>query len=211
MLKFQEIEHKYLVDEAFDLGAFEATAQRLKPVKSHRVKVRDTYYVVAGLPGHILRHRIDSELQQLSVKSLAADNECRTEVNLDLGHHRGDQSAAVQAFIQPMDLLWSGSIEKNINVFYFSGCEVVHYTAVAKAGLDTGLKARRTVHCVEFEAIMEPGQLPEVTREGALAAISVYEKAFGFQPDSRCRQSLFELLFADSLPENVSNFMNSRR
>ena len=194
--KFREIEHKYLVDERFDLTAFEAVARRLKPVKSSRLTVTDTYHVVEAMPGHIVRHRIDQELQQLTLKSTGVDNECRTEVNLDLGLQKGNQAAAVEAFLHPMQPLWSGSIEKKIYVFYFDQCEVVHY--IARSG--TG----KTVHCVEFEA------LAKETREQALGVIAEYEKAFGFDPARRSHSSLFELLFAADLPESVRKFMKSR-
>lgn len=193
--KFREIEHKYLVDTGYDLGAFEATAKRLKPHKSSCLSVTDTYYVVEALPGHVVRHRIDAELQQLTIKSTGKDNECRTEVNLDLGLHRGNQAGAVEAFLQPLCPLWSGSIEKKIFVFYFDECEVVHYTARSGSG--------NVVHCVEFEA------LAKETTEEALAVIAKFEKAFGFDSKSRCGRSLFELLFASDLPENVRKFMNS--
>ena len=195
--KFREIEHKYLVDARFDLSAFEAVARRLNPRKSSRLTVTDTYHVVEAMPGHVVRHRIDHELQQLTLKSTGVDNECRTEVNLDLGLHRGNQSAAVDAFLQPMRPLWSGSIEKKIFVFYFDQCEVVHYVARSGAG--------KTVYSVEFEA------LAKETTEQALAVIAEYEKAFGFDPAQRCHSSLFELLFAEVLPDGVRKFMKSRR
>jgi hypothetical protein len=195
--KFREIEHKYLVDGSFDLRAFEAVAHRLKPRKSSRLTVTDTYHVVEAMPGHVIRHRIDQELQQLTLKSTGPDNECRTEVNLDLGLLRGNQAGSVEAFIQPMRPLWSGSIEKKIYVFYFDECEVVHYSACSGSG--------KVVHCVEFEALSKD------TTEQALSVISRFEAAFGFDPGQRCNQSLFELLFTDDLPEGVRKFMKSRR
>ena len=196
MLKYQEIEHKYLVDAAYDLAEFEAVARRLNPVQSKSLKVTDTYYVVHTMPNHVIRHRIDNELQQLTIKSTGTDNECRTEVNLELDLRAGNQAAAIEAFLKPLDVLWSGSIEKNILVFYFDECEVVHYSARSGEG--------KTVHCVEFEATKKS------SREDALAIISHYETAFGFRPDGRSNHSLFELLFAGSIPDKVRKLMNSR-
>ena len=197
MLKYQEIEHKYLVDAAYDLAEFEAVARRLNPVQSKSLKVTDTYYVVHTMPNHVIRHRIDNELQQLTIKSTGTDNECRTEVNLELDLRAGNQAAAIEAFLKPLDVLWSGSIEKNILVFYFDECEVVHYSARSGDG--------KTVYCVEFEATKKS------TREDAVATIGHFEALFGFHPERRSRQSLFELLFAESLPDNVLKFMNLRR
>ncbi len=196
MLKYLEIEHKYLVDAAYDLDAFEAMARRLEPAHSNQLKVDDTYYVVQAMPNHVIRHRIDKELQQLTIKSTGTDNECRTEVNLDLDLKVGNQAAAIEAFLQPLNVLWSGNIEKNILVFYFDECEVVHYSARSGDG--------KTVHCVEFEATKKS------SREDALAIISHYETAFGFRPDGRSNHSLFELLFAGSIPDKVRKLMNSR-
>lgn len=201
MLKYQEIEHKYLVDAEFDLLAFEATARRLNPEKSSRLKVIDTYYVVEAMPNHVIRHRVDQELQQLTIKSTGSDNECRTEVNLDLSLRTGNQADAVKAFLEPLRVLWSGTIEKNIFVFYFSNCEVVHYSArsIEASGVE------KAIHCVEFEAIKK------VSREESLATISRFEASFGFQHAERCHHSLFELLFGSQLPDDVRKFMNARR
>ncbi|NBQ53617.1 MAG: hypothetical protein EBU49_08565, partial [Proteobacteria bacterium] len=137
------------------------------------------------------------ELQQLTIKSTGTDNECRTEVNLNLDLRAGNQSAAIEAFLQPLTVLWSGSIEKNIFVFYFDDCEVVHYSARSGDG--------KTVHCVEFEATKK------ASREEALATIDHFERSFGFHAERRSNLSLFELLFAESLPDKVRKFMNSRR
>ena len=197
MLKYQEIEHKYLVDAAYDLAAFAAVARQLKPAQSKSLKVTDTYYVVQAMPNHVVRHRIDNELQQLTIKSTGADNECRTEVNLNLDLRAGNQTAEIEAFLQPLNVLWAGSIEKNILVFYFDDCEVVHYSARSGDG--------KTVQCVEFEATKK------ASREEALSTIGHFEVLFGFHSERRSSQSLFELLFAESLPDNVRKFMNSRR
>jgi hypothetical protein len=193
MLEHVEIEHKFLIDRSFDLAAFEACAKALGPKRVSAVKVRDTYYVVRGMPGHVMRHRKDNEIQQLSLKSVAADNERRLEVNLDLDQAAGDQLAAVEAFLAPMGILWRGVIEKNIHVFYFPDCEVVHYSASSGG---------RVVACVEFEA------KDKLSEESALATIGKYEAAFGFAGPDRCHESLFELMFGDSIPESVHNHLN---
>ena len=43
--------------------------------------VTDTYYVPPGQANRIYRHRIDKEIQQLTLKSRGGDNEVRTEIN----------------------------------------------------------------------------------------------------------------------------------
>lgn len=187
--KFVEIEHKYLVGPDFDLADFRARAQSMAPERITELVVTDTYHVVASLPGHVIRHRIDNELQQLTIKSSGSGNELRTEINLELDLGVGNQAAAVQAFLSPMGLLWSGTIKKQILVFYFSSCEVVHYQATSGAGL---------IHCcVEFEA-----KNPTSLQQG-LSVIAEFEKSFGFSSQNRCHESLFELMFGGDLTPDL--------
>lgn len=185
-MRFTEIEHKFVVDEAFDLTAFRRQMETLRPTRQHALQVRDHYFLTGdGRARHyILRHRYDHELHQLTIKSLASDPEVRDEINLDLGHHKGDQAAAVEAFATRMGVVWQGALLKTLDVWYFPDCEVVHYAAV------TG---ERTVRCVEFEAI---GQ---ASVPAALAVIARYEQATGFDPGRRSRQSLVDLLFPGAL------------
>ncbi|MEY4632211.1 MAG: hypothetical protein RIQ81_2331 [Pseudomonadota bacterium] len=195
MLEFVEIEHKFLVDASFDLDRFARCAKALKPDDEGQVDVRDSYYVINAMPGHVVRHRVDREIQQLSVKSVAPDNERRLEVNLELDQSGGDQQRAVEAFLAPMGILWRGTIEKKIHVFYFADCEVVHYEARAGG---------KSVACVEFEAKAKSGE------SAALEAIRRYEVAFGFADATRCRQSLFEIMFKDTMPAGVVRHLNAK-
>lgn len=177
-----EIEHKFVVDAAFDLTAFGRSLAALAPRREAALEVVDRYFLTAdGLArGYVLRHRFDAELQQLTLKSLSSDPEVRDEITLDLGHHRGDQAAAVDAFVARLGVGWRGELRKRLAVWYFADCEVVHYTATA---------GDRRVQCVEFEAIGQPSVAD------ALAVIERYERATGFDPAARSRQSLLELLF----------------
>ena len=186
-MRFTEIEHKFLVDAGFDLAAFRRTLAALGPERTDALQVRDRYLLTSdGQARHyILRHRFDRELHQLTIKSLASDPEVRDEINLDLGHHRGDQAAQVDAFAGRMGIVWRGDLQKTLEVWYFADCEVVHYVATS---------GDRTAHCVEFEAIRQ-ATLPD-----ALAVIARYEQATGFDPSTRSRQSLVDLLFPGVLP-----------
>jgi hypothetical protein len=181
-MRFTEIEHKFVVDERFDLAAFCRTLDALGPVRRTSLQVRDRYFLTGdGRARHyILRHRFDEELHHLTIKSLASDPEVRDEINLDLGHHAGDQAAQVDAFVGRMGVTWSGELQKDLNVWYFADCEVVHY--VASSG-------PLTVRCVEFEAIRQ-ASIPE-----ALAVIERYERVTGLDRDTRSRRSLVDLLF----------------
>lgn len=177
-----EIEHKFVVDETFDLAAFGRVLAALGPRRESALEVVDRYFVTTDgrARGYVLRHRVDAELQQLTLKSVSSDPEVRAEINLDLGHHRGDQTAAVDAFVARLGVGWRGELRKQLAVWYFADCEVVHYTATAGA---------RSVQCVEFEAI---GQ---ASVSAALAVIERYERATGFAAAHRSRLSLLELLF----------------
>jgi AraC-like DNA-binding protein len=76
-LRFQEIEHKYIVDERFDLQRFRDTVATLRPARTASIRVRDRYYLTeAGRARRfVIRHRYDAELHHLSVKTLDADTE----------------------------------------------------------------------------------------------------------------------------------------
>ncbi|MEP7116102.1 MAG: hypothetical protein ABI880_00865 [Acidobacteriota bacterium] len=185
-MRFTEIEHKFVLDGGFDLASFRRALDRLGPTRSTALQVHDRYFLTGdGRARHyILRHRFDSELHHLTIKSLATDPEVRDEINLDLGHHAGDQAARVDAFVGRMGVAWSGEIRKHLEVWYFPDCEVVHYSASTGA---------RVVRCVEFEAI-DQAAVPD-----ALAVIARYERATGFDPATRSRQSLVDLLFPGAL------------
>ena len=183
-LRYTEIEHKFLVGDDFDLAGFRAAIERLHPTRTIALRVRDRYFVTeAGRRGRfILRHRYDTELHHLTLKSLARDTEVRSEVNLDLGHHAGDQASAVDAFVERLGVTWSGVIDKDLTVWYFPDMEVAHYRA------STGPRA---VECVEFEA----------TRKQSLAAalrtVERYERATGFGDATRSLRSLPQILFPE--------------
>lgn len=186
-MRFTEIEHKFVVGTGFDLAAFRATLATLGPERTDALQVRDRYVLTAdGQARHyILRHRFDRELHQLTIKSLASDPEVRDEINLDLGHHKGDQAAQVDAFTARMGVIWRDELQKALEVWYFADCEVVYYEATSGG---------RTVHCVEFEAVRQASVAE------ALAVITRYEQATGFDPATRSRQSLVDLLFPGTLP-----------
>ena len=75
----------------------------------------------------------DAELQQLTIKSLGSDTEVRGEVNLELGLHAGDQEARVESFLGHLGLTWSGTIHKDVEVWYYPECEVVLYEAATES------------------------------------------------------------------------------
>ena len=183
-LRFTEIEHKFVVGDDFDLPRFRAAVERLRPTRIGALRVRDRYFLTeAGRRGRfILRHRHDPELHHLTLKSLARDTEVRSEINLDLGHHAGDQAPAVDAFVERLGVTWKGVLDKDLTVWYFPDMEVAHYRATAGA---------RAVECVEFEA----------TRKDSLAAalrtVERYERATGFGGAARSRRSLPQILFPE--------------
>lgn len=183
-LRFAEIEHKYVVDAAFDLSRFQAAVAALGPTKAGTVRVRDRYYLTEGGDARrfLVRHRYDEELHQLTIKALEADTEIRDEVNLDLGHHAGDQEAQVEAFMHRLGVLWSGTLTKALDVWHFDDCEVVYYEASAGS---------RSVRCVEFEATHK------ASTATALAIVERYERATGFDAASRSSVSLPQLLFPE--------------
>ena len=183
-LRFKEIEHKFVVDDGFDLERFGAVLETLNPTRTTSLQVLDTYYLLRGSRNgrFVIRHRFDEELHHLTVKTLETDTEVRQEVNIDLGHHAGDQRAQVDAFLEQLGVEWSGALQKDITVWYFPDVEVVHYRATT----DT-----RGVRCVEFEATRKPS----VTE--ALETVRRYEHATGFDETRRSRRSLLRILFPE--------------
>ena len=183
-LRFKEIEHKYIVGDEFDLQGFRHTLTTLGPTRSHSIRVRDRYYLTeAGQDRRfVIRHRFDAELQHLTIKTVGTDTEVRDEVNVDLGQHAGDQASQVEAFVERLGVGWSGTVHKDVDVWYFEDCEVVHYLA------STG---SRSVRCVEFEAT-RGNSLAD-----AIAIVETFERATGFSGLVRSRLSLPQILFPE--------------
>ena len=183
-LRYTEIEHKFVVGDDFDLADFRAAVERLHPTRTTALRVRDRYFLTeAGRRGRfILRHRYDAELHHLTLKSLARDTEVRSEINLDLGHHAGDQASAVDAFVERLGVTWSGVIVKDLTVWDFPDMEVAHYRASSGA---------RAVECVEFEATRKQ------SLADALRTVERYERATGFGDATRSRRSLPQILFPE--------------
>ena len=183
-LRFKEIEHKYIVEDQFDLEGFRQSVSALDPTRTLKTRVKDRYYLTEGGRARrfLFRHRYDTELHHLTIKALEKDTEVRVEVNLDLGHHAGSQEAHVEAFVDQLGVLWSGTLHKELEVWYFPDCEVVYYEAST---------ASRAVRCVEFEATRKD------SLDGALETVKGFERATGFQAMTRSRLSLPQLLFPD--------------
>ncbi len=187
VMRFKEIEHKFVVDDAFDLNGFTRTIENLGPTRHTALVVRDRYFITDSGQRRrfVLRHRFDSELNQLTIKSVEGDPEVRDEISLNLGHHAGAQNAEVDAFVARQGVLWSGTLEKDLRVWYFPDCEVVHYSAIADG---------RVVRVVEFEATAK------VSIPQALAILHRYESATGFDASTRSMESLVNLLFPGVFP-----------
>ena len=183
-LQFTEIEHKFIVDEQFDLLRFRQAIEALGPTRTSTIGVEDRYFLTEGGRARrfLMRHRYDAELHHLTIKSLEADTEVRVEVNLDLGHHAGQQAPQVDAFMKLLGVVWSGTLRKELEVWYFPDCEVVYYQAST---------ASRSVRCVEFEARRQ-----ESLKE-ALATVERFELATGFSGASRSQLSLPQILFPE--------------
>jgi hypothetical protein len=183
-LRFKEIEHKFIVEAPFDLEAFRRQLSALGPAKVNAISVRDRFFLTEGGRERriLFRHRFDAEVHQLTVKSIESDPEVRVEVNIDLGHHQGNQDAQVDAFVEQLGVIWRGTLHKTLEVWCLPGCEVVYYEAFT---------ASRTVRCVEFEATHK-ASLAE-----ALATVARFERATGFEGATRSRLSLPQLLFPE--------------
>lgn len=175
--QFREVEHKFLVDERFDVEGFAAAVDQLAPSYKKSLRVLDNYAQLEGHPHLIFRHRFDREIQQLTVKDYGRDNESRLEINLDLT--RTAQGDAVLAFLGLFGRPTTHEIVKTLRVFEFPDCEIVYYEASHKD---------RLVRCVEFEAVSQASEAE------AIDVIRRYEAKLGFDMAKRCKVNLFDLL-----------------
>jgi hypothetical protein len=180
-----EVEHKYLLEPEFDFAAWSALMASLAPVRHNHILVTDRYYLLeGGLPGRfVLRHRSDAELHQLTLKSFGQGVEVRDEISLDLAGGPGSQDEVLGAFMARMGLVWTGALVKELDVWYFPDCEIVHYQATA---------GQVNVRCIEFEAT----DVSSIA--AALETIASYERLTGFAGRRRTDQSLLELLFPEA-------------
>lgn len=196
-LRFLEIEHKFLVASDYDETPLLEKLHARKPEKSYKTDVLDTYFLSEAIPGGVFRHRIDARLQQLTFKDIGGDNEARTEVNLGLDLECGNQKEAVEAFLRPLHVLWSGTLSKSVQVFYFQDVEVVFYRAAF------GDKSQA---CIEIEA-RQANSLRE-----AHDALERWEHYLGLDAVNRCKASVLELLIVPQLPPSLcGRFQNLQR
>jgi len=86
----------------------------------------------------------------------------------------------VDAFVAAQGIVWQGTLWKDLEVWHFPDCEVVHYVATTD---------NRQVHCVEFEATTR------TTLEEALSVVARYEQATGFATAVRTPASLVDLVW----------------
>jgi adenylate cyclase class IV len=193
-LQFLEIEHKFVIAADLDVKDLLHDLRQRNPEKFIQTDVQDTYFLVENPPHTVYRHRIDSYLQQLTVKSLGTDTEVRLEVNLDLDPAKGNQIEGIRAFLAPLGVLWQGTLRKEVQAFYFPDAEVVYYQAQY---LD------RMIRCFEIEARKAP------SIEGAQKILADWEKSLGFDPAKRSHASLLELLVIPTLPDALQEKVRS--
>ena len=180
-----EIEHKFVVPPTFDIPAFELALSTCGQARRITIDVADRYFLTAdGIArAYLLRHRFDDTLHHLTLKSFGGDTQVRDEINLDLGHHAGAQAALVDAFVHRMGMVWTAAVAKAGIVWHFADCEVVYYHATGGG---------REVRCVEFEATDTRSE------SAALATITRYEQATGFDAATRTAVPLLQLLYPDA-------------
>jgi predicted adenylyl cyclase CyaB len=173
-----EVEHKYIISEQMDVTLMQTRLKELCPARHFSTAVRDIYFLCSETGTKILRHRYDSKLQQLTLKSLNDDPEVRTEINLHLATEQ-DQQRSVEALVSQLRYKQVGTIQKQVEVFEFDDCEVVIYTASHGA---------KKVRCVEVEA------KNFATIAQAKATLSEYAQRIELGAQKRSTKTLFELL-----------------
>ena len=186
---FLEIEHKFVINpEEFDRSRFFAQMQGLQPNSTTEQEVNDHYFLANKVPGFVYRHRYDSELQHLTLKSWEKSSQIRTEINLDLGQHKGNQAETVEAFLGVLDVFFDAPIKKEIKVFHFDKVEAVYYRASY---------LERVIDCIEFEAVSYDSV------EEAEQTLSAFEAQAGFANLTPSDDSLFELIVIPQMPDGI--------
>ncbi len=186
-MQFKEIEHKFVVTDAFDISSFLDAVRACGPEKDYQTEVTDTYFLLRAVPNLVYRHRFDGMIQHLTTKSVSKnDSENRLEINLHLD--LSDQKRNIEAFLEPFGIEWSGTLHKKVQVFYFSDVEIVFYQA--RFG-------EKEVNCIELEA-RSPACL-----DSAIKCITLWERKLGLNPEERCHQSLLHLLVLPTLPSSL--------
>ncbi|RYZ59121.1 MAG: hypothetical protein EOP07_05000 [Proteobacteria bacterium] len=186
--QFLEIEHKFVVPMDFDPNEFFAKLRALKPSRDYQTRVSDTYYLLQSVPHLVYRHRFDGMIQQLTTKSVSSrDSETRLEINLDL-KSESSQAEAIAAFLNPFGIEWSGSLTKDVQVFYFDEIEIVFYRAKY---------LEKTVNCIELEA------RSPLSINSARNILESWELRLGLIPSDRSHKSLLHLLVLETLPTKL--------
>lgn len=188
--KFLEIERKYLLPQGLSPANYLKKMKDLNPSHQSIVSVQDTYFVAQASPGVVYRHRVDEELQHLTVKSLEDNSEVRLEVNLDLGLHVGSQLDRVEAFLRPLKILWSGTIKKSVSAFYYDKVELVYYDAAF---------GNKKVSCIEIEA----KNCSSI--DAARNLISEYENLLQVDKGFISGRSLFHILLFEDLKSTIGS------
>ena len=187
--EFLEIEHKFVLTDCQSKSAMLSKLASLEAPQTTEISVQDRYYVLNGVRDRVFRHRLDSEIQQLTMKSFGKSPEVRSEVNIHLGLSRGDQSAAIGAFLAGFGEFATIEIQKKVWVYYFKTVEIVYYEASCED---------RAVRCLEIEA-----RAPKSVDQG-LAEIEKYENKIGFAGAAASTQSLLELVGPEWLLQKLS-------
>ncbi len=144
-MRFTEIEHKFVVDDGFDLAAFGRALDALGPSRRTSLQVRDRYFLTRDGRAGATSSATASTWSCTSSRSSrwCPIRKCATRSSSTSAAGTAIRPTQVDAFVARMGVTWSGVVQKDLDVWYFPDCEVVHY--VASSG-------SRTVRCVEFEA-----------------------------------------------------------
>jgi len=185
-LKFKEIETKYNA-ENIDLKDFEAFCIKQKPDAVIIASGYDHFFEKDGDDGSFCRHRVGSDLNQLTFKRKTADsnNFIRTEHNISL------QATVTEAQVAALceDLggyKFNCTIFKNCFVYKFPRHTLVYYVCYTPALKELG-------RFVEIEMAEEGIWRDEAEAWTELRRIEIMCKTFGVAASGRLKRSLFEM------------------
>lgn len=184
-MKFKEIETKYSAEE-ISYNDFKKFCNNRKPVKYILASGYDHFYEKKNEADSFCRHRVGSDMNQLTFKrkTLDANNFVRTEHNLDL--EQATSIEQVEALCAEFGYQYNTSIFKTCFVYFYDWYVLSYYMCYDVHMKEVG-------RFVEIEMKEDHDFGSEDAAWNSLLVIEKFCKEIGISPKSRIKRSLFEI------------------
>ncbi len=188
-VKYREVETKYNA-ENISLTDFTEIAKARNPEKFVLASGYDHFYKNAKDPDAFIRHRIGTDSNQLTFKrkTIDANNNIRTEYNLDFDPHMDKEEAesSAKALCEDLHFSYNSSLFKTCFVYRFSDHILVYYICY---DLDMNERGR----FIEIEAREDHKWVSEQEAWDTVMVVEKMLKGLGISPQARMKKSLQEM------------------